>query len=41
MAKQIDTYHSIIGKYEYNEIKPSIEIATKIADILDVSLDYL
>lgn len=29
------------GRYERNEIKPSIDIATKIADVLDVSLDYL
>ena len=26
---------------EHNEVLPSIEIARKIADILDVSLDYL
>lgn len=30
-----------IGRYERNEIKPSIDIAAKIADILNVSLDYL
>lgn len=30
-----------IGRYERNEIKPSIAIATKIADALGVSLDYL
>ncbi|GAA0875715.1 hypothetical protein GCM10009118_21240 [Wandonia haliotis] len=31
----------IIGKYERDEIKPSIDIASKLADALDVSLDYL
>lgn len=30
-----------IGRYEQDEIKPSIDIATKIADVLEVSLDYL
>ena len=30
-----------IGRYERDEIKPSIDIATKIADALGVSLDYL
>lgn len=30
-----------MGRYERGEVLPSIEIARKIADILDVSLDYL
>ena len=30
-----------MGRYERNEVLSSIEIARKIADILDVSLDYL
>jgi transcriptional regulator with XRE-family HTH domain len=32
---------NIIGKYERDEVKPSIEVAMKIADALEVSLDYL
>ena len=31
----------IIGRYERNEIKPSIEVAKKIADELGVTIDYL
>ena len=31
----------IIGKYERNEVKPSIEVASTIADVLEVSVDYL
>ena len=31
----------MIDKYEWDEAVPSIDIATKIADALDVSLDYL
>jgi len=31
----------IVGKYERDEMKPSIETARKLAEALDVSLDYL
>lgn len=31
----------IIGRYERGDMVPSIEIATKIAEALDVSLDFL
>lgn len=30
-----------IGRYERDEMKPSIEAAAKMAELLDVSLDYL
>ncbi|WP_435223952.1 helix-turn-helix domain-containing protein [Niabella hirudinis] len=30
-----------MGRYERYEASPSIEVAAKIADTLDVSLDYL
>ena len=29
------------GRHERNEVKPSIEVAVKIAEALNVSLDYL
>lgn len=41
LAKRVGTIAVTIGRYERGEIKPSIDIATKIADVLDVSLDYL
>ena len=41
LAKKEGTIAVTIGRYERNEIKPSIDVATKIADALDVSLDYL
>ncbi len=41
LAKKIGTSGPIIGRYERNEIKPSIEVAKKIADSLGVSIDYL
>jgi transcriptional regulator with XRE-family HTH domain len=31
----------IVGKYERNEMKPGIDTAKKLADALEVSLDYL
>ncbi|ALO13776.1 Putative PBSX repressor [Salinivirga cyanobacteriivorans] len=41
LAKKIGTSAPIIGRYERNEIKPSIETAKNIADSLNVTLDYL
>lgn len=41
LAKQIGVHAPIIGRYEREEVKPSIEMATKIAKALEVSLDYL
>jgi len=41
LAKKIGVHAPIIGRYEREEVKPSIEIATKIAEALEVSLDYL
>ena len=41
LAKIIGTSAPIIGRYERGEIKPSIDVASKIADALEVTLDYL
>lgn len=41
LAKQLGIHKNVLGRYERNEVLPSIEIARKIADILDVSLDFL
>jgi transcriptional regulator with XRE-family HTH domain len=41
LAKAIDASREAIGKYERNEVIPSVEVAKKIADVFDVSLDYL
>lgn len=41
LAKQINASREAIGKYERNEALPSVETAKNIADIFDVSLDYL
>ena len=41
LAKALDATPTTIGRYERNEVKPSIEMANKIASVLEVSLDYL
>lgn len=41
LGKMIGTSGDIIGKYERGENTPSIEVTTKIADALGVTLDYL
>ena len=41
LGKMVGTSGDIIGKYERGENTPSIEVASKIADALGVTLDYL
>lgn len=40
LAAQLAIHKNVLGRYERNEVFPSIDIARKIADILEVSLDY-
>lgn len=40
-AKTVGVSREMIGRYERDEVVPSIEVAKKIADALDVSLDYM
>jgi transcriptional regulator with XRE-family HTH domain len=41
LGKAVGTSGDIIGRYERDEVKPSIEVVIKIADTLEVSIDYL
>ena len=41
LAKTIGTISVTVGRYERDEVKPSVEVASKIAEALEVSLDYL
>lgn len=41
LGKAIGTSGDIIGRYERDEVKPSIEVVIKLADALDVSVDFL
>ena len=37
----VDVASGLIGKYERGEINPPLEVASKIAKMLDCSLDFL
>ena len=41
VAKHLGTKVPVIGRFEREEMKPSIEMANKLADLLEVSLDHL
>ena len=41
LAKIIGSSREIISKYEKDSVMPSIEMAKKIADAFEVSIDYL
>ncbi len=37
----IGTSGDVIGRYERGDITPSVDVVAKIADVLEVSVDYL
>ena len=41
VGKLVNVHGAVIGRYEREEVKPSIEVATQLAEALGVSLDYL
>jgi transcriptional regulator with XRE-family HTH domain len=41
LAEKIGTSAPIVGRYERGDMMPSVEIATHIAEALEVSLDFL
>ena len=41
VAEVLNTKGPAIGRYERDEMRPSIDVAAKLADLLDASLDYL
>ena len=41
LAKELGTNHSVIGKYERDDVKPSIEVVKKIAQILETTVAFL
>ncbi len=41
LGKQIGTSGDVVGRYERGDIKPSIDVVEKIANVLEVSIDYL
>lgn len=41
VAKLLNTKAPVIGRYEREEMIPSVEVATKLAALLGVSMDYM
>jgi transcriptional regulator with XRE-family HTH domain len=41
LAKLLNTNHSIIGKYECDEVKPTIDVVKKLAEALETNVGYL
>jgi transcriptional regulator with XRE-family HTH domain len=41
LAKMLNTNHSIIGKYERDEVKPSIDVVKKLAEVLETTAAFL
>jgi transcriptional regulator with XRE-family HTH domain len=41
LAKLLNTNHSIIGKYERDEVKPTIDVVKRLADELGTTVGFL
>ncbi len=41
LSKEVGVSREIIGRYERDEVSPSLDTAKKIADALDTTLDYV
>ena len=41
LGKRAGTSGDLIGRYERDEVKPSIDVIIRIADALNVSIDFL
>ncbi len=41
IASHLKTKAPVVGRYEREEMRPSIDVALKISKLLDISLDYL
>lgn len=41
LARAISVHQSLIGKYERDEVKPSVDVALKLAEVLNTTVGYL
>jgi transcriptional regulator with XRE-family HTH domain len=41
LAGILNTNHSVIGKYERDDVKPSIDVVKRLADTLNTTIAYL
>ena len=40
LARIFLAHHSIMGKYERDEVKPTIDVVKKLADILETTVGF-
>ncbi len=41
LAKKVGIHANVLGRYERGDARPFVEMAAKLAEVLQVSLDYL
>jgi len=41
LAQEVGVHHSIIGRYERDEAKPTIDVVKRMAKVLDTTVGYL
>jgi transcriptional regulator with XRE-family HTH domain len=41
LAGILNTNHSVIGKYERDDVKPSIDVVKKLAEVLNTTIAFL
>jgi transcriptional regulator with XRE-family HTH domain len=41
VAKQLNTVHTVIGRYERDEMKPTIDVIKKLSAIMGTTVGYL
>lgn len=41
LASELGVHHSSIGKYERDEVKPSVDVVKRVASVLDTTVGYL
>jgi transcriptional regulator with XRE-family HTH domain len=41
LAEKVGIHPNVLGRYERGEATPSVDMATRLSDVLGVSLDYL
>ena len=41
LAKEVSLHHSIIGRYERDEAKPTIDVVKRLANVLGTTVGYL
>lgn len=40
VANSLNTNHSIVGKYERDEVKPTVDVVKRLADVLETTVGF-